>query len=172
VGSCAAFVQLVVDVFGDKTSIDVFIYSSVQEKLIDRYAHLCKRGFSPEVLRAAVSKVLCDAGFAKFPIIGKLMPKGERKRRECGDAMMICEGCFETALLFEPTQIAGYLGLAHLHAPFDPNKSRDFAKRGLKLLAETRNDPGSKAIASGGSDIIPADIDDRIQRELEGYLAV
>jgi hypothetical protein len=165
-----SFIELVVDLFGDKPSIDAFIYASVKEKLIDRYAHLCRQDFSPEVLRAAVSKVLCDAGFAKLPIIAKFFPMGERGRRECVDAAMIAECCFDAALLFEPQQIAAYIGLAHLHAPFDRDKSRGFAKRGLTVLAQTRDTPAGRALASGASRIIPPDIDDQAERLLRTFL--
>jgi hypothetical protein len=164
-----AFIQLVVEVLGDTGLLDVFIMHSVDQGLVARYAIICEDDFHASVIRAGISHILCQTGNRALPVLAKALAKGQRDK--VVKALMLCGDCFEAAIAFERKQVAGYIGLAHAYATIGKrDKSHEYAKRGLSLLAEVRDDLGSKMIASGASRIIPPDIDDQMEHQLRTYL--
>jgi hypothetical protein len=164
-----AFIQLVVEVLGDTGLLDVFIMHSVEEGLVARYAIICEGDFSAPVIRAGISAILCQTGNRALPVLAKAVAKGQRDKAV--KALMLCGDCFEAAIVFERNQVGGYVGLAHAYATIGKrDKSHEYAERGLSLLAEVRDSPGSKAIARGESRIFPPDIDDQTERQLRAYL--
>jgi hypothetical protein len=164
-----AFVELVVDVLGDTGLLDVFILHSLEHGLVARYAIICKGDFYEPVIRAQISQILCQTGNRALPVLAKAVAKGQRDK--VVKALMLGGDCFEAAIAFERKQVGGYIGLAQAYAMIGRrDKSHEYAERGLSLLAEVRDDPGSKAIASGASSIIPPDIHDQAERLLRTCL--
>jgi hypothetical protein len=162
--------QLVVEVLSDPGLLDAFIMHSVEEGLVARYAIICERDFYAPVIRAQISQILCQTGNRALPALAKLMAKGQRGDKGV-KALMLCCDCFEAAIAFERTQVAGYIGLAHAYATIGRrDKSHESAECGLSLLAECRDGPAAKAIASGESRLIPPDIFDQMERQLRIYL--
>jgi len=68
-----AFIQLVVEVLDGSGLLDVFIFHSVKEGLVARYAIICEGGFSASVIRAQISQILCETGNRALPALAKLM---------------------------------------------------------------------------------------------------
>jgi hypothetical protein len=156
-------------VFGDNGLIDAFIFHSVHQGLVARYAIICEGDFYAPVIRAQISHILCVTANQGVPALAKAVAGG--KQDKIVNALMLCGDCFEVAIAFERTQVAAYIGLAQAFAMVGNRvKSHEWAKLGLSLLAEVRDDPGSKAIASGASSIIPPDIFDQMERQLRTYL--
>ncbi len=163
------FIQLVVEVLSDTGLLDAFIMHSVEEGLVARYAVLCEDDLGAPVIRAGISHILCQTGNRTLPVLAKALAKGQRDKAL--KALMLCGDCFETAIAFEQTQVAGYIGLAHAYATIGKrDKSHEYAKLGLSVLAQGRNNEGSKAIARGDSRVIPPDIFDQMERQLLTYL--
>ena len=164
-----AFIQLVVEVLDGSGLLDVFIFHSVKEGLVARYAIICEGGFSASVIRAQISQILCETGNRALPALAKLMAKGERGDKGV-KALMLCCDCFEVAIAFERTQVAGYIGLAHAYATIGRrDKSHEYAERGMSLVAEFRADPLWMS-ARGESRFFPLDADDQMERQLRIYL--
>ena len=164
-----SFIQLVVEVLSGSGLLDVFIVHSVEEGLVARYAIICEGDFSAPVIRAQISHILCQTGNRALPALAKLMAKGQRGDKGV-KALMLCCDCFEVAIAFERTQVAGYIGLAHAYATIGRrDKSHEYAERGMSLVAEFRADP-LRASARGESCFFPADIDDQMERQLRIYL--
>jgi len=165
----SAFVQLVVEVLGDKGLLDVFISHSMEEGLVGKYALICEDDFYAPIIRAQISQILCETGNRALPVLATAMAEGQRDKSV--KALMLAGDCFEAAIVFERSQLGGYVGLAHAYATIGKqDKSHEYAELGLSLLAEVRSDPGSKAIALGESSIIPPDIFDEAERQLRTYL--
>ena len=142
---------------------------SVEEGLVARYAIICEGDFYPPVIRAGISQILCETGNRALPVLAKAIAKGQQDKGV--KALMLCGDCFEAAIAFERNQIGAYIGLAHAYATIGKrDKSHEYAARGVSLLAEVRDDQGSKAIARGASRIIPPDIFDQMERQLRTYL--
>jgi hypothetical protein len=121
-------------------------------------------------MRAAISSIVCVGGNHAMPAVERAHARGNRD--ELVKAAMVCGDCYEIALLFGPQQVGACIGLAHLYASIGrQDKSHEYAKRGLAILADTRDTPAAKALASGASKIIPADIDEQAERQLRAYLA-
>jgi hypothetical protein len=164
-----AFIQLVVEVLDGTGLLDVFIMHSVEEGLVARYAIICEGDFYAPVIRAQISQILCQTGNRALPALAKLIAKGQRGDKGV-KALMLCCDCFEAAIAFQRTQVAGYIGLAHAYATIGRrDKSHEYAERGLSLVAELRADPLWMS-ARGESRFFPIDIDDQMERQLRIYL--
>lgn len=163
------FIQLVVDVLGDKGLLDVFIMHSMEEGLVARYALICEDEFREPVIRAQISQILCETGNRALPALAKATEKGQQDKSM--KALMLAGDCFEAAIAFERNQLGGYVGLAQAYGTIGQReKSREYAQLGLSLLAEVRQEPGSKALALGESSIIPPNILDLAERLLRTHL--
>jgi len=149
--------------------LDVFIMHSVEQGLVARYVILCEGISYASGIRAGISHILCQTGNRALPELADAVAEGQRDK--VVKASMLCGDCFEAAIAFERTQIAGYIGLAHAYAMIGRrDKSDEYAERGLLLLAEVRDTSTAKAIESGASDIIPPDIHDQMERLLRTCL--
>jgi hypothetical protein len=173
------FIGLVVDVLGDKGLVDTFVWRSMEHELLARWAVISKRDVhcsAPEVIRAQISQILCETGNRSLPAFTKALASGQRDKSV--EAVKLCIDCFETAIAFERSQIAAYIELAQIYATYGDagireyrDKSREYAKMGLLILAEMRDDPGSRALARGESSVIPPYIFDQAERQLRRLAA-
>jgi hypothetical protein len=162
------FVQLVADVLGDKGLLDSFIFHSIQERLIARYALICEDGLHDPVIRAQISEILCETGFRALPVLAKAIA-GEQRDQSVKN-LMLAGDCFEMAITFERMQLGGYVGLAQTYGMIGKrDKCREYAELGLALLAEVREQPGSEALARGESGVIPPDVFDQAERQLRSF---
>jgi SAM-dependent methyltransferase len=163
------FVRLVIEVLDGTGLLDAFIFHSTHQGLVPKYANICAVDFSAPVIRAQISHILCVTANQALPELAKTTAKG--RQDHIVKVLMLCGDCFETAIAFDRNQVGGYIGLAHAYATIgNRDKTREWAKLGLSLLAELREDAGSKAIARGASSIFPPDIDDQMERHLRTYL--
>jgi hypothetical protein len=162
------FVQLVANVLGDKGLLDSFIFHSLQERLVARYALICEDGFHETVIRAQISQILCETGFRALPELVEAIEGDQRDKSV--KTLMLAGDCFEMALAFERLQLGGYVGLAQAYAIAGKrDKSREYAELGLALLEEVPEQPGSEAISRGESSTISPDVFNQTERELRSF---
>jgi hypothetical protein len=157
-------IDTIFEALGTTALFDCFVFSSMEENLVSRYAQLGHVDRNVSVIRAQISGILCQAGFQKIAVLEKEVNTGSA--REIGFAAI---NLFEPAIAMSKDQISGYIGMAAIYELLGVKaQCHEYAKRGLLELQKTRQRTTGQAMRD--SAVFSPDMLDQAERQLSGYL--
>jgi hypothetical protein len=158
-------IDAIFEALADTELFDCFVFASMENKLVARYERLGRDDENVSVIRAAISGILCQAGFREIAALEK-----ELSNRRIDAAKKIgfaATNLFEPAIAMSKNQIAGYLEMAAVYRLFGVKaKYQDYAERGLVELQKMKQDAAWQAMR----DSFPPDMLDQAERQLLSYL--
>ena len=157
-------IDAIFEALGATELFDCFVLSSMEENLVSRYEQLGHEDRNVSVIRAQISRILCQAGFQKIAVLEKEVNTGSA--REIGFAAI---NLFEPAIAMSKDQITGYIGMAAIYELLGVKaRCHEYAKRGLLELQKTRQSAAGPAMRD--SAVFSPDMLDQAERQLRGYL--
>jgi hypothetical protein len=146
---------------------DCFVFSSMKNNLMFQYEQFSQEDLYVSMIRAQISRILCQAGFQKIAVLRKEL---NDKRMESAEIIgFAATNLFEPAIAMSTDQVAGYIGMAAVCELLGGKaQAHDYAKRGLLELQKIRQSAAGQAMRD--STDFPADILDQAELQLRGYL--
>jgi hypothetical protein len=161
-------ITTVLEAITDKGLLEAFVFHSMQAGLVARYVTLSQEDTNPEIIRAQISRILCETGNRAVPLLADAL--GRKQTDAATQTMMLAADMFEAAIALAKNQIAAYAGLATLYGMVGKRaKAQNYAKLGLSELEDMRRTPEGLALRK--SSVFPPDIFEQVERQLRSYLA-
>jgi hypothetical protein len=154
----------------DKGLLEAFVLRSMNAGLVARYEALGREDADPKFIRAAISHFLCQTG--NRAIASAVEAQEANQTDAATTALMVAIDTFEAAVTLAKNQIVGYIGMAQVYGLVGKRlQCHDWAKRGLTELEKMRREFAELGIQPfQGSDLIPPDALDQMERQLRSCL--